>query len=116
MSNLWETMRAPHFSSLFNFGLSRRSNRGSLAGKAKKLLVHGNTSALFAPSGHVLVLDGDTLMARHSMPSVSSSGDRRFWWKEASAIPACELVRVHYLARHVNPREYAFNTHLADLV
>jgi eukaryotic-like serine/threonine-protein kinase len=37
---------------------------GSLDGKTKKLLIHGNTSALYAPSGHVLFLDGDTLMGQ----------------------------------------------------
>ena len=37
---------------------------GSLDGKTKKLLIHGNTTALYAPSGHVLFLDGDTLMGQ----------------------------------------------------
>jgi Tol biopolymer transport system component len=37
---------------------------GSLDGKTKKLLIRGNTSALYAPSGHVLFLDGDTLMGQ----------------------------------------------------
>jgi eukaryotic-like serine/threonine-protein kinase len=37
---------------------------GSLDGKTKKLLIHGNTSAIYAPSGHVLFLDGDTLMGQ----------------------------------------------------
>ena len=37
---------------------------GSLDGKTKKLIIHGNTSALYAPSGHVLFLDGDTLMGQ----------------------------------------------------
>jgi Tol biopolymer transport system component len=37
---------------------------GSLDGKTKKLLIRGNTNALYAPSGHVLFLDGDTLMGQ----------------------------------------------------
>ena len=37
---------------------------GSLDGKTKKLLIHGSTAALYAPSGHVLFLDGDTLMGQ----------------------------------------------------
>ena len=38
---------------------------GSLDGKTKKLLIPRNTtSALYAPSGHVLFLDGDTLMGQ----------------------------------------------------
>ena len=37
---------------------------GSLDGKTKKLLFRGNTSALYVPSGHVLFLDGDTLMGQ----------------------------------------------------
>ena len=37
---------------------------GSLDGKTKKLLIRGNTAALYAPSGHVLFLDGDTLMGQ----------------------------------------------------
>ena len=37
---------------------------GSLDGKTKKLLVRGNTAALYVPSGHVLFLDGDTLMGQ----------------------------------------------------
>jgi serine/threonine protein kinase len=37
---------------------------GSLDGKTKKLLIRGNTPALYAPSGHVLFLDGDTLMGQ----------------------------------------------------
>jgi hypothetical protein len=37
---------------------------GSLDGKTKKLLVRGNTAALYAPSGHLLFLDGDTLMGQ----------------------------------------------------
>jgi len=37
---------------------------GSLDGKTKKLLIHGNTTALYAPPGHMLFLDGDTLMGQ----------------------------------------------------
>ena len=37
---------------------------GSLDGKTKKLLLHGNTSALYASSGHLLFVDGDTLMGQ----------------------------------------------------
>ena len=37
---------------------------GSLDGKTKKLLIHGQTTALYAPSGHVLFLDGHTLMGQ----------------------------------------------------
>jgi eukaryotic-like serine/threonine-protein kinase len=37
---------------------------GSLDGKTKKLLIRGNTSALYAPSGHLLFPDGDTLMGQ----------------------------------------------------
>ncbi len=37
---------------------------GSLDGKTKKLLIRGNTAALYVPSGHVLFLDGDTLMGQ----------------------------------------------------
>ena len=37
---------------------------GSLDGKTKKLLIRGNTTALYVPSGHVLFLDGDTLMGQ----------------------------------------------------
>jgi len=37
---------------------------GALDGQTKKLLIHGNTPALYASSGHVLFLDGDTLMAQ----------------------------------------------------
>jgi Tol biopolymer transport system component len=37
---------------------------GSLDGKTKKRLIPGATSALYAPSGHVLFLNGDTLMGR----------------------------------------------------
>jgi Tol biopolymer transport system component len=37
---------------------------GSLDGKTKKLLIRGNSIALYAPSGHVLFLDGDTLMGQ----------------------------------------------------
>ena len=37
---------------------------GSLDGKTKKLLIHGYTTALYAPSGHLLFLDGDTLMGQ----------------------------------------------------
>ena len=37
---------------------------GSLDGKTKKLVIHGNTTALYAPSGHVLFLDRDTLMGQ----------------------------------------------------
>ena len=36
----------------------------ALDGTTKKLLLHGNASALYAPSGHVLFLDGDTLMGQ----------------------------------------------------
>ena len=37
---------------------------GSLDAKTKKLLIHGNTTALYAPSGHLVFLDGDTLMGQ----------------------------------------------------
>jgi serine/threonine protein kinase len=37
---------------------------GSLDGKTKKLLIHGYTTALYAPPGHVLFLDGDALMGQ----------------------------------------------------
>jgi eukaryotic-like serine/threonine-protein kinase len=37
---------------------------GSLDSKTKKLLIHGYTTALYAPSGHMLFLDGDTLMGQ----------------------------------------------------
>ena len=37
---------------------------GSLDGMTKKLLIRGNTPALHAPSGHLLFLDGDTLMGQ----------------------------------------------------
>jgi serine/threonine protein kinase len=37
---------------------------GALDGKMKKLLIRGNTTALYAPSGYVLFLDGDTLMGQ----------------------------------------------------
>jgi dipeptidyl aminopeptidase/acylaminoacyl peptidase len=37
---------------------------GSLDGKTKKLLIRGNTAAIYAPSGHVLFLDADTLMGQ----------------------------------------------------
>ena len=37
---------------------------GALDGKTKKLLIHGYTPALYASSGHVLFLDGDTLMGQ----------------------------------------------------
>jgi eukaryotic-like serine/threonine-protein kinase len=37
---------------------------GSKDGKTKKLLIRGLTSALYAPSGHLLFEDGDTLMAQ----------------------------------------------------
>jgi eukaryotic-like serine/threonine-protein kinase len=37
---------------------------GALDGQMKKLLIPGNTTALYAPSGHVLFLDGDTLMGQ----------------------------------------------------
>ena len=37
---------------------------GSLDGKTKKLLIHGNTVALFAPPGHLLFMDGETLMGQ----------------------------------------------------
>ena len=37
---------------------------GSLDGKTKKLLIRGNTTALYAPSGHLLFLDGDSLMGQ----------------------------------------------------
>jgi serine/threonine protein kinase len=37
---------------------------GSLDGKTKKLLIRGDTTAQYAPSGHVLFMDGDTLMGQ----------------------------------------------------
>jgi serine/threonine protein kinase/Tol biopolymer transport system component len=37
---------------------------GSLDGKTKRLLIRGSTTALYAPSGHVLFVDGDTLMGQ----------------------------------------------------
>ncbi len=37
---------------------------GSLDGKTKKLLIRGSTATLYAPSGHVLFLNGDTLMGQ----------------------------------------------------
>jgi eukaryotic-like serine/threonine-protein kinase len=37
---------------------------GALDGKTKKLLIRGNTTALYVPSGYVLFLDGDTLMGQ----------------------------------------------------
>jgi eukaryotic-like serine/threonine-protein kinase len=37
---------------------------GSLDGKTKKLLIRGLTVALYAPSGHLLFMDGDTLMGQ----------------------------------------------------
>jgi len=37
---------------------------GSLDGKTKKLLVAGNTSAVYAYPGHLLFVDGDTLMGQ----------------------------------------------------
>ncbi len=37
---------------------------GSFDGKTKKLLIRGNTTALYTSSGHVLFQDGDTLMGQ----------------------------------------------------
>jgi eukaryotic-like serine/threonine-protein kinase len=37
---------------------------GSLDGKTKKLLAHFNTSAVYAPPGHLLFVDGDTLLGQ----------------------------------------------------
>src|SRR5262249_52740825 len=37
---------------------------GSLDGKTKKLLIRGNTNALYSPSGYILFMDGDTLMGQ----------------------------------------------------
>jgi Tol biopolymer transport system component len=37
---------------------------GSLDGKTKKLLVHVNTSAIYAPPGYLLFVDGDTLLGQ----------------------------------------------------
>jgi serine/threonine protein kinase len=37
---------------------------GSLDGRTKKLLIRGTTAGLYTPSGHVLFLDGDTLMGQ----------------------------------------------------
>jgi serine/threonine protein kinase len=37
---------------------------GSLDGKTKKLLVHVNTSAVYAPPGYLLFVDGDTLLGQ----------------------------------------------------
>ena len=37
---------------------------GSLDGKTKKMLIHGSNPALYAPSGHLLFLEGDTLMGQ----------------------------------------------------
>jgi len=37
---------------------------GSLDGKTKKLLVHASTSAVYAPPGYLLFVDGDTLLGQ----------------------------------------------------
>jgi len=37
---------------------------GSLDGKTKKLLIRGNTNASYSPSGHLLFMDGGTLMGQ----------------------------------------------------
>jgi serine/threonine protein kinase len=37
---------------------------GSLDGKTKKLLVHVNTNAVYAPPGYLLFVDGDTLLGQ----------------------------------------------------
>jgi hypothetical protein len=37
---------------------------GSLDGKTKKLLIRGMTNALYSPSGHLLFMDGTTLMGQ----------------------------------------------------
>jgi eukaryotic-like serine/threonine-protein kinase len=37
---------------------------GSLDGRTKKQLIHGFATPLYAPSGHLLFLDGDTLMVQ----------------------------------------------------
>ena len=37
---------------------------GSLDGKTKKLLVHVNTTAVYAPPGYLLFVDGDTLLGQ----------------------------------------------------
>jgi predicted Ser/Thr protein kinase len=37
---------------------------GSLDGKTKKLVIRGNTNALYSPSGHLLFMDGNTLMGQ----------------------------------------------------
>jgi Tol biopolymer transport system component len=49
------------------FGGRRDQNgvyAGSLDGKTKKLLVHVNTSAVYAPPGYLLFVDGDTLLGQ----------------------------------------------------
>jgi Tol biopolymer transport system component len=37
---------------------------GSLDGKTKRLLIHGYTSAIYAPPGYLLFVDGDTLLGQ----------------------------------------------------
>jgi Tol biopolymer transport system component/predicted Ser/Thr protein kinase len=37
---------------------------GSLDGKTKKPMIRGNTNSLYSPSGHLLFMDGDTLMGQ----------------------------------------------------
>ena len=54
-----------HFLYTVRSGLAEQGGvyAGSLDGKTKKLLIRGNTNALYASSGHLLFMNGDTLMA-----------------------------------------------------
>jgi Tol biopolymer transport system component/predicted Ser/Thr protein kinase len=55
-----------HFLFQVRSGLTEQAGvyAGSLDGKTKKLLIRGNTNALYSPSGHMLFMNGDTLMAQ----------------------------------------------------
>jgi Tol biopolymer transport system component/predicted Ser/Thr protein kinase len=56
-----------HFLYSVRSGLLREQQgvyAGSLDGKTKKILIHGLTSARYAPSGHVIFMNGDVLMAQ----------------------------------------------------
>jgi len=56
-----------HFLYSVRSGLLREQQgtyAGSLDGKTKKFLIHGLTSARYAPSGHLIFMNGDVLMAQ----------------------------------------------------
>ena len=90
---------------------------GSLDGKTKKLLIRGNTTALYAPSGHVLFLDGDTLMGQAFDAERLELRGQAFLVEGGvgrSSTGSWFLFSIRH--GHAGLRGHTFNTRPADLV